>query len=162
MGDFFGIQAEIVVIVNLLISLILAVCLIVLSVKLSSMRKRHHQLLNGDSNVNVEQLLLSIQGKLNQQQAEIKASNSHITNIHEALTKMKSKAGIHRYNAFGEGGNDLSFSLAILDELQNGILLTGIHSREQTYIYAKPIQKGNSTYALSPEEKKAISLTVEQ
>jgi hypothetical protein len=78
------------------------------------------------------------------------------------LKKMKSKVGIHRYNAFSDTGSDLSFSVAILDEYQDGVLLTGIHNREQTYIYAKPIQRGQSQYTLSPEEKEAIIQTSKQ
>jgi hypothetical protein len=70
---------------------------------------------------------------------------------------MKSRLGVQRYNAFSqEGGSDLSFSIVILDEEQDGVVLTGIHGREQTFIYAKPVEKGQSSYSLSPEEKVLI------
>ncbi|MNC83530.1 hypothetical protein D3C75_1375330 [compost metagenome] len=48
--------------------------------------------------------------------------------------------------------------MAILNDYRDGVVLTGIHSREQTFMYAKPLTKGESTYALSPEEKKVIEL----
>ncbi|MEW9107481.1 DUF4446 family protein, partial [Paenibacillus sp.] len=72
--------------------------------------------------------------------------------------KMKSHVGIQRYNAFAERGSDLSFSIAWLNEEQDGVVITSIHGREHSYVYAKPVEKGQSTYSLSPEEKKAIEI----
>lgn len=75
---------------------------------------------------------------------------------------MKSKVAMKRYNAFGERGNDLSFSLAILDDNHSGIVLSSLHNRENSYIYAKPLEKGESPYPLSPEEKEVIALALQQ
>jgi hypothetical protein len=75
---------------------------------------------------------------------------------------MKSKVAISRYNAFDKQGSDLSFTVALMDEEANGVLLTGIHSREQTYVYAKPVEGGKSTYNLSPEEKDTLNRTLQQ
>ncbi|MBO8162210.1 MAG: DUF4446 family protein [Brevibacillus sp.] len=61
-----------------------------------------------------------------------------------------------RYNAFGDIGSDLSFSLALLDDSQNGVVVTSIYGREETRVYAKPIQGGTSSYHLSDEEKAVI------
>ena len=66
------------------------------------------------------------------------------------------KIGIVRYNAFKDTGSDLSFALALLDENNNGVVLNGIYSREMSNIYAKPVEKGNSKYTISEEEKEAI------
>ena len=48
----------------------------------------------------------------------------------------------------------MSFSLAILSEQEEGIVLTGLHNRESSYVYAKPLKDGQSKYPLSPEEKR--------
>ena len=53
--------------------------------------------------------------------------------------------------------NDLSFSLAMLDENNDGILLTGIFGRNESTTYAKPIEKGISRYDLSEEEEEALN-----
>lgn len=74
---------------------------------------------------------------------------------------MKSKVAMKRYNAFGERGNDLSFSLAILDDNHSGIVLSSLHNRENSYIYL-PLEKGESQYPLSPEEKEVIALALQQ
>lgn len=70
------------------------------------------------------------------------------------------KVGIVRYSAFKDTGSDLSFTLALLNEENTGVILNGIYSREMSNIYAKPIEKGNSTYTLSAEEKEAINKAI--
>lgn len=66
------------------------------------------------------------------------------------------KIGVIRYNPFKDAGGDQSFSVAILDEGNNGVVITGLYGRDGNRIYAKPIKNGNSSYQLSDEEKKAI------
>ncbi|WP_442604560.1 DUF4446 family protein [Paenibacillus sp. KN14-4R] len=145
------------------IAVISLLLVIILWAKMSGMRKKYTALLNGTSDVNVEELLIGIQQQLNVQLDQGSHLQNEVTQIQQAMKLMKSKVNIHRYSAFGDiGSSDLSFSIAILDDMANGVVLTGIHSREQTYIYAKPIQKGVSTYTLSPEEKEAINRTMQQ
>ena len=71
------------------------------------------------------------------------------------------KIGIVRYSAFQDTGSDLSFSLALLDEKNNGVVMNGIYSREMSNIYAKPVEAGNSSYTLSEEEQQAIKKAME-
>lgn len=66
------------------------------------------------------------------------------------------KIGIVRFNPFKEIGGDHSFSLAILDGRDTGIILTGLHTRERTRVYAKPIKNGKAEIELSEEERKAL------
>lgn len=71
------------------------------------------------------------------------------------------KIGIVRYNAFKDTGSDLSFALALLDEKNDGVVLNGIYSREMSNIYAKPVEKGKSTYTISEEESQAIQKAID-
>ena len=93
---------------------------------------------------------------------EIKRDNSEIkayyTKLDDDISSCIQKAGILRYNAFRDVGGDLSFTMALLDREDNGIVLNGIYGSESSNIYAKPIKQGNSTYQLSDEEKYAIEL----
>ena len=76
-----------------------------------------------------------------------------ITNgFEEALKGCVNKVAIMRYKAFEDVGSDLSFSIALLDSHNDGIVLTGIYSRQDSTTYAKPIDKGISRYELSEEE----------
>ena len=67
------------------------------------------------------------------------------------------KVGIVRFNPFKELGGDHSFSLAILDSNDSGIIITSLHTRDRTRVYMKDIKKGKSTFELSAEEKKAFT-----
>jgi hypothetical protein len=63
-----------------------------------------------------------------------------------------------RYDAFGDMGGHLSWSLAILDAEGDGVLLTAIHGRSDTRTYAKNVTGWQSSTQLSPEESEALSL----
>jgi hypothetical protein len=71
--------------------------------------------------------------------------------------------GVVRFNAFagsaaggGAGGNQ-SFSAAFLDEELSGVVLSTLYSRNHVGVYAKPVEKGNSTFELTTEERDAIA-----
>ena len=66
------------------------------------------------------------------------------------------KVGIVRFNPFMEVGGNQSFSIALLDGNDNGIVITSLYTRERNRVYGKPIKNGQSEYLLSEEEKKAI------
>ena len=67
------------------------------------------------------------------------------------------KIGLVRYNPFAETGGNQSFCLSVLDEHNSGLVISSLHSRGATRVYAKPVKNGKATgYDLSDEEKKAI------
>jgi len=69
---------------------------------------------------------------------------------------MVQKVGIVRFNPFSEVGGDQSFSIALLDGNDDGLVITSFYTREGNRVYGKPIKQGSSQYALSQEEIKAI------
>jgi hypothetical protein len=62
-----------------------------------------------------------------------------------------------RYDAFGDMGGHLSWSLALLDDSGNGVVLTSIHGRSDARTYAKSVSAWASEQQLSPEEEEAIT-----
>lgn len=68
-----------------------------------------------------------------------------------------------RYNPYDETGGDISFTLALLNDKGDGILVTSLHARSGTRVFAKPVTDGKSSkYQLSEEEKKAIEGATEK
>jgi hypothetical protein len=61
-----------------------------------------------------------------------------------------------RYDAFGDMGGHLSWSLALLDDGGHGVVLTSIHGRSEARTYAKSITGWHCEQQLSPEELEAI------
>ncbi|MDI6911430.1 DUF4446 family protein [Nocardioides sp.] len=61
-----------------------------------------------------------------------------------------------RYDAFGDMGGHLSWSLALLDDSGDGVVLTSIHGRSDARTYAKSIRGWRCDQQLSPEELEAV------
>ena len=71
------------------------------------------------------------------------------------------KIGLVRFNPFDELGGDQSFILCLLDNSQSGAIITSLHNRDSTRVYAKAIKNGQSENAtLSKEETKALIKTI--
>jgi hypothetical protein len=66
------------------------------------------------------------------------------------------KVAVIRYNPFADTGGDQSFAIALLDSRGNGVVLSSLHSRTDTRVFAKAVQGGRSRYQLSDEEQDAI------
>jgi Protein of unknown function (DUF4446) len=62
-----------------------------------------------------------------------------------------------RYDAFGDMGGHLSWSMALLDDLGDGVVLTSIHGRSESRTYAKNVSAWSASQQLSPEEGEAIT-----
>lgn len=69
--------------------------------------------------------------------------------------------GVVRFNPFEDTGSDQSFAIALLDGRRDGIVISSLHGRGQTRIFAKPVVSGESTHTLSDEEAEAIRLASE-
>ena len=74
----------------------------------------------------------------------------------EAASALKHLAVV-RYDAFGDTGGHLSWSLALLDDHGNGTVLTSIHGRNEGRTYAKSISSWTCEQPLSPEEEEAVT-----
>ena len=66
------------------------------------------------------------------------------------------KVGVVRFNPFDDGGGNFSFSLALLDGHDNGVIITSMYGRQQNRIYTKKISQGASETALTEEEQQAM------
>jgi N-methylhydantoinase A/oxoprolinase/acetone carboxylase beta subunit len=97
--------------------------------------------------------------------AQFKELKKNFEKISKEIEKLKKenqfslqKIGILRFNPFKEVGGNQSFSLAILDGNDDGVVITSLFTREGNRVYGKPIKKGQSEHLLTEEEKKAIEI----
>lgn len=145
----------------LMIMAIFIICLfiafIVTIIKLHKLSKRYKEFMKKLGNgKNIEEDLENYMYRVERVEKQNAENLNSLKNLSEDVTKCIQKVGIVRYNAFKDTGSDLSFALALLDENNDGVVLNGIYSREMSNIYAKPVEKGVSTYTISDEEKQAI------
>lgn len=66
------------------------------------------------------------------------------------------QVGLVRFNPFADTGGDQSFALVLADAQGNGLILSSLHTRGLTRVYAKPLAGWSSTYPLTEEEHQAI------
>lgn len=75
----------------------------------------------------------------------------------EDLKGVIQRVGVVRYDAFGDIGGGLSYSVALLNQYGDGVVVTSLNGRRESRSYAKPVEKGKSRYDLSKEEREAIA-----
>lgn len=139
------------------VSAILIIIVIIQAVKISKIKKGYTQLMRGFKEENVEEILLKYIDKTEQLGRHLGAAEKEIQNLHQLVNKKSAKVSIERYNAYEDSGNDLSFSIALLNDHNDGFVITSLYNRHDQRVYAKPVAKGVSTYALSDEEKSVIA-----
>ncbi|MEK7519896.1 MAG: DUF4446 family protein [Patescibacteria group bacterium] len=89
--------------------------------------------------------------------AVIKKQHEEITQIQTNFLSAVQKVHMLRFSSFEEGGAHQSFSIALLDGNDNGVVLTSLHMRDSVRLYAKPVERGVSKYPLSQEEEKTLA-----
>ncbi|SHH99005.1 DUF4446 family protein [Clostridium grantii] len=136
--------------------IIMFISIIIMAAKISKIKKRHNKLIRGVNNTNLEGIIDSYYEKIDYQLQENDLLKQQINKLNEKVKFCVQKAGFIRYKAFENVGSDMSFSLALLDENDDGIIMTSLYSRNESTMYGKSIEKGKSKYELSEEEKKAL------
>lgn len=131
-------------------------------IKLSKLRKSYKCFMNkiGNGN-NIQEIIENYMKKINEVEKENNDLKNYCKQLDNTIATSIQKIGLVRYSAFKDTGSDLSFTLALLNEKNNGVVLNGIYSREMSNIYAKPVEGGTSTYTLSEEERQAIKKAME-
>jgi hypothetical protein len=146
----------VILLILLGLNVLLLLFCILLSVRISRLRKSTKRLLTGTDGANLETGLHRLMDHLDEIKKKQADQQFAINRLSQRLAGQCANVALIRYNAFGDIGSDLSFSLAMLDDDQNGVVVTSIYGREESRMYAKPIEGGSSVYNLSEEEQAVI------
>lgn len=158
MESLFGfVKSELFLFILFIAVVILLVLYIISVANLRKLRNSYLKFMNklGNGN-NFEEMMRAYINNVQRVEKKNEEIMEYCNNLNNTLKNCSQKIGIVRYNAFKDTGSDLSFSLAILDAHNNGVVLNGIYARDSSNIYAKPVENGESKYVLSNEEKEAI------
>lgn len=139
---------------------VLLILYIIAQIRISKIKEKYNLLVRGVKGVNIEQLLIRAGEDIDNFHIDINNMQNNLDKMETKLSFAIQKVGFVRYNAFGNMGSDLSFSIALLDSFQNGFVLTSIYGRDYTTSYAKPLKFGKSVYPLSVEEMQAIDRAI--
>jgi hypothetical protein len=120
------------------------------------LRRRLRRLIGDGEGLGLDELLDKQFGRLDTVAERVEALNRLHHELEALLQHSIQKVGVIRFNPFADTGGDQSFAVALLDAQGNGIVLSSLHGRADTRIFAKQVQAGRSKHALSDEEQDAI------
>lgn len=100
--------------------------------------------------------------RLKKTQEQLKILSQKLADLQKKSKLSVQRVGMVRFNPFNEVGSNQSFSLALLDDNNDGLVITSLYTRQENRIYGKPIKAGSSEYTLSNEEKQAIEKAIKQ
>ncbi len=135
---------------------------IVLQVQVVRLRRQYQRLVTGTDGGNLEQVLNQHVDRVQKALETVTALEAKTWRIERNLKHSMQWMGLVRFNPFRDTGGAQSFALAIVDGYGDGVVVSSLHSRDNTRVYAKPLHKWESTYSLTDEEKQAIARAYRQ
>lgn len=158
--DYFGIELEYIVFGIAGINIILFLLIIINMVKTSKLKKKYKKFMADTDAQSLEDKILE---RLEQIDGLIESNSDNkekINKIEGMMGVTFQKIGLIKYDAFDEMGGKLSFSLALLNQKNDGFIINAMHSREGCYTYIKEIIAGKSIIVLGTEEKEALEMAL--
>ncbi|MBZ4665233.1 DUF4446 family protein [Mahella sp.] len=160
--DFVELHSSVIL---LILSLLMLITLIILVINISrtgKLLRKYRRLMRGSDNKNLEALLEEYLARIEGAMETVEELKQHGQQLDRRILRCVQKVAVIRYNPFDEMGSDQSFSIALLDGLNDGYILTGLFGRNASTTFAKPVKAGQSPYALSDEEQEVLNLAMEQ
>jgi len=140
----------------LAISGLFAVLNLFLIFSLFSSKRKIRLLFEGKKVKNLEDVLLNQIKKTKEQDSDLKEVLERIKKLENISEKTFKKIGMVRFNPFSDMGGNQSFAIALLDNQNNGFVISSLFIKEGNRVYGKAVKNGQSDHSLSDEEKEAI------
>ena len=134
----------------------LAAWLVVLQRSESRLRSRLRRILSDNGNAGLDEVLAGQATRIEQLASRVDALNALQRELETSTGRSLQKVGVVRFNPFQDSGGDQSFAIALLDQGGSGVVVSSLHGRAETRIFAKQVANGRSTHSLSDEEQQAI------
>lgn len=144
----------------LIIILVLLILVVVLFVKTRQLKKRLDSFMKGREGKSLEQDIIDLFEDNKLLKASTEKNKKNIRVLTKKVESSFQKMGLVKYDAFHQMGGQLSFSLCMLDDNNNGFIINSVHSTEGCYSYTKEIKAGESAIDLGTEEAEALSIAL--
>lgn len=136
--------------------LIAIAALIAQSRRVALLDRRLRRITQGDGGRSLEGVLEAHLERVQEVSREVDALTARAAVLEADSRRAFSRVGLVRFNPFEDTGGNQSFALALLDSREDGVVISSLHSRAATRLYAKAIAGGKPEGALSDEESKAV------
>ncbi len=145
---------------------IAVVVLVVLAVllwrRVSELERRLASLTSAGDGRSLESTLHATLDKVAALSTGVDQLRSRATVMEAVQKRAIQRSGLVRYNPFEDTGGNQSFAVALLDDRGDGVVVSSLHTRQNTRVYAKAISGGWSEAALSDEEAEALRMAMAQ
>jgi hypothetical protein len=156
----FGMQMNITVIILSVLIFVLAILNIGLFLAFVKTNKKIDELLEKGKIKDFKDIFLSQKEKNIELEKRLENAFLEIAELQKTSKKTFQKLGVVRYNPFNDMGGNQSFIIALLDEKNNGFVLSSFFDKEGSRIFTKTVKQGKSDRILSKEEEKAIEKAI--
>jgi hypothetical protein len=160
--SLFGSSAGSVAVVGLVLALLALGGMVFMLARQQKLLGQYQQLMKGTSGGNLEQILNDHVAQVHETAARVEAVDQLAQRLEKAAYFSLQHLGVVRFNPFQDTGGDQSFAISLVDGHGNGVVLSSLHGRGTTRVYAKPLQKWESSHPLTDEEKQAIALAYQK
>ena len=140
--------------------IILLIITIVQITKTSKLSKKYEKFMQGKDAKSLETDIMRLYEDNEFLKTTTDKNRHDIRKLYKNMESAFQKVGIVKYDAFQQMGGKLSFSLALLDQNNNGFILNSVHSSEGCYSYTKEIKNGECAISLGSEEEKALDIAM--
>lgn len=158
--DSIGIGTDLIVIILAVLVFLQFIWIFTIISKYNKLNKRISKFTTGNDAANLEEVITKRFSEIRQIVKNEKQQNKDIETINDKFLTTFCKIGLVKYDAFKEMSGKLSFSLALLTENHDGIIITSMHSREGCFTYCKEVTNEESYYILSEEERLALNVAI--
>jgi hypothetical protein len=134
--------------------------LLALNARLGRTSRLLRSLMTGPEGADLEEMLRSYNGRVESVEAQHSAVEAAISTLSAQLKGSVQNVGLVRFDAFGDVSGGQSFSVALLDGLGNGVIVTGLFGRSDSRCFGKSIRNGASEQSLSHEEEQALEIAL--
>jgi hypothetical protein len=160
--SLFGSSAGSVAVVALVLALLALGGVVFLLARQQRLLGQYQHLMTGTSGGNLETVLKDHIAQVRDTATRVEAVDQLAHRLEKAAYFSLQHMGVVRFNPFQDTGGDQSFAIALVDGHGNGVVLSSLHARDLTRVYAKPLQKWESKHSLTGEEKQAIALAYQK
>lgn len=157
---YLGIDSDYILLGIAGFTILLLIILLVNMVQMHKLKKKYKMFMDGKNAKTLEESIMSRMDQIDYLISSTQKNENDIKKIFQNMKNTFQKVGLVKYDAFQEMGGKLSFSLALLNEINDGFIINAMHSREGCYTYIKEIIDGNSIITLGEEEKEALEMAI--
>lgn len=129
-------------------------------VKLNRMQRKLAKFTVGKDGASLEADIIALIEETKMIKATADKNRKDVSVLFKRMEGTFQKLGLVKYDAFQQMGGKLSFSLALLDENDNGFIINSVHSTEGCYSYTKEINAGVCSLTLGKEEEQALAIAI--